>query len=44
MKMQIITTTMRIIEVIIEAVDPTGTNIAVESHTEGLSKEKGTTK
>ena len=29
---------MRLTEVIIEAVDPTGANIAVESHTEGLSK------
>ena len=38
MKMQIITTIRRIIEVIKEAVDPTGANIVVESHMEGLSK------
>ena len=38
MKMQIITTTTRIIEVTIEAVDPTGANIAVKSHIEGLNK------
>ena len=45
MKMQIITTTMRIIEVTIEAVDPTGANIiAVESHMEGLSKGEGDNK
>ena len=44
MKMQIITTTVRIIEEIIEAIDPTGANIAVESHTEGLSKGEGTAK
>ena len=35
---------MRIIEVIIEAVDPTGANIVVESHTEGLSKGEGNNK
>ena len=44
MKMQIITTTMRVIEVTIEAVDPTGANIAVESHVEGLIKEEGDNK
>ena len=44
MKMQIITTTVRIIEEIIEAIDPTGANIAVESHTEGLSKGEGDNK
>ena len=35
---------MRIIEVIIEAVDPTGANIMVDSHIEGLSKGKGDNK
>ena len=35
---------MRIIEVIIEAVDPTGANIMVESHIEGLSKGEGDNK
>ena len=35
---------MRIIEVIIEAIDPTGANIAVESHIEGLSKGEGDNK
>ena len=35
---------MRIIEVIIEAVDPTGANIVVESHIEGLSKGEGDNK
>ena len=44
MKMQIITTTMRIIEVTIEAIDPTGANIVVQSHMEGLSKGKGDNK
>ena len=44
MKMQIITTTTRIIEVIIEAVDPTGANIMVESHIEGCSKGEGDNK
>ena len=44
MKMQIINTTMRIIEVTIEAIDPTGANIAVESHIEGLNKGKGDNK
>ena len=44
MKTQIITTTMRIIEVIIEVVDPTGANIVVESHIEGLSKGEGDNK
>ena len=44
MKMQIITTTMRIIEVTIEAVDPTGANIAVENHIEVLSKGEGDNK
>ena len=38
MKMQMITTIMRIIEVTIEATDSTGANIVVESHIEGLSK------
>ena len=36
--MQTITTTMRIIEVTIEAAGPAGANTVVESHTEGLSK------
>ena len=44
MKMQIITTTTRIIEVTIEAADPTGTNIVVESHIEGLNKGEGDNK
>ena len=35
---------MRIIEVTIEAVNPTGANIVVESHIEGLSKGKGDNK
>ena len=35
---------MRIIEVTIEATDPTGTNIAVENHIEGLSKGEGDNK
>ena len=35
---------MRIIEVIIETIDPTGANIAVESHIEGLSKGEGDNK
>ena len=35
---------MRIIEVIIEAVDPTGANIMVESNIEGLSKGEGDNK
>ena len=38
MKMQITTTTTRIIEVTVEALHPTGANITVEGHTEGLSK------
>ena len=42
--MQTITKTMRIIEVTIEAVDPTGANIVVESHMEGLSKGEGDNK
>ena len=35
---------MRIIEVTIEAIDPTGANIVVQSHMEGLSKGKGDNK
>ena len=35
---------MRIMGVIIEAVDPTGANIVVESHIEGLSKGEGDNK
>ena len=35
---------MRIIEVIIEPIDPIGTNITVESHIEGLSKGEGDNK
>ena len=35
---------MRIIEVIIEAIDPTGANITVEGHIEGLSKGEGDNK
>ena len=43
MKMQIPTTTMRII-VTVEAIDPTGANITVEGHIEGLSKGEGDNK
>ena len=35
---------MRIIQVTIEAIDPTGANIVVESHIEGLNKEEGDNK
>ena len=35
---------MRIIEVIIEAIDPTGANIMVEGHIEGHSKGEGDNK
>ena len=44
MKMEITTTTMRIIEVIIEAIDTIGTNTTVGGHIEGPSKGKETTK
>ena len=44
MKMQIITTTKRIIEVTIEVTDPTGANIVKESHIEGLNKGEGDNK
>ena len=44
MKMEITTTTMRIIEVIIKVVDPTGVNIMVGGHIEGLSKGEGDNK
>ena len=44
MNMQTITTTIRIIEVTIEAIDPTGANIVVESHIEGLNKGEGDNK
>ena len=44
MKMQIPTTTMRIIEVTVEVVDPTGANIMAEGHIEGLSKGEGDNK
>ena len=44
MKMSIITTTTRIIEVTTEAVDPTGANITVENHTDVLSKGEGDSK
>ena len=37
-KMEMTTTTMRIIEVIIEAIDPVEANTTVESHIEGPSK------
>ena len=43
-KMQTITTTMRIIEVTIEATDPTGANIVVENHIEVLNKGEGDNK
>ena len=42
--MQIITTTIRTIEVTIEVADPTGANIAAESHIKGLSKGEGDNK
>ena len=44
MKMEITATTMRIIEVIIEAIDPIGANITVGGHIEGLSKGEGDNK
>ena len=44
MRMQTITTTMRIIEVTIEAADPTGANIVVENHIEVLNKGEGDNK
>ena len=44
MKMEITTTTMKIIGVIIEAVEPIGANIIVGDHTEGLSKGEGNNK
>ena len=44
MKMLIIATTMRIVEVTIEAIEPTGANTVVESHTGGLSKGEGDNK
>ena len=44
LKMEITTTIMRIIGVIIEAVDTTGANIIVGDHTEGLSKGEGDNK
>ena len=39
-----ITTIMRVIEVIIEAIDPIGANITVEGHSEGPSKGEGDNK
>ena len=42
--MQMTTTTTRIIEVTVEAVDPAGANIMVEGHIEGLSKGEGDNK
>ena len=44
MKMEKTTITMRIIEVIIEAVDPIGASIIVGGHTEGPNKEEGNNK
>ena len=44
MKMEISTTTMRTIEVIVEAVDPTGANITAEGYIEGPSKGEGDNK
>ena len=44
MKMEITTTTMRIIEVIIETIDPIGASITVEGHIEGPSKGEGDNK
>ena len=44
MKMQTITTTMRIIEVTTEAADPTGANIVVENNIEVLNKGEGDNK
>ena len=44
MMTEITTTTMRIIGVIIETVDPIGANIIAGDHTEGLSKGEGDNK
>ena len=44
MKMEITTTTMRIIEVTVEAVDPIGANKTLEGHIKGLNKEEGDNK
>ena len=44
MKMEITTTTMRIIGVIIEAIGPIGANIITGDHTEGLSTGEGDNK
>ena len=44
MKMEITTTTMRIIEVAVEVIDHTGANIMEEGHIEGLSKGEGDNK
>ena len=44
MKMEITTTTMRIIEVTVEAVDPIGVNIMVKGCIEGLNKGEGDNK
>ena len=44
MKMEMTTTTMMVIEVIIEAVDPIGASITVRGHTEGPSKGEGDNK
>ena len=44
MKTQRTITTVRIIEVIIEAIDPIGANITVGGHTEGPSKGEGDNK
>ena len=42
--MEITTTTMRIIEVTLEAIDPIGANITLEGHIEGLNKGEGDNK
>ena len=44
MKMEITTTTMRIIEVTVETIDPIGANIMLEGHIEGLNKGEGNNK
>ena len=43
-KMEITTTTMRIIEVTVEAIDPIGANIILEDHIKGFNKRKGDNK
>ena len=40
-KMEITTTTMRIIEVTVGAIDPIGANVMLEGHIKGLNKGEG---